>query len=121
MDLRMEAAGLSEMGDNIKAAGDKDFRVPAIDWTRTSRRVLTVEWIDAIPIGRSAAIDRAGLDREQLGINVIRIFLKHAMRDGFFHADMHQGNLFVDLQRAGRRDRLRHHGPARSAGKTIPR
>ncbi len=96
MDLRMEAAGLSEMADNIKASGDKDFRVPAIYWTRTSRRVLTVEWVDAIPLGDLAAIDRAGLDREQLGINVIRIFLRHAMHDGFFHADMHQGNLFVD-------------------------
>jgi len=96
MDLRMEAAGLSEMADNIKASGDTDFRVPAIDWTRTSRRVLTVEWVDAIPMADVAAIERAGIDRQQLGTNVIRIFLRHAMRDGFFHADMHQGNLFVD-------------------------
>ncbi len=96
MDLRMEAAGLSEMADNIRAAGDTDFRVPAIDWTRTARRVLTVEWIDAIPLGDLEAIDRAGLDRRTLGNNIIRAFLKHAMRDGFFHADMHQGNLFVD-------------------------
>nr|WP_119061718.1 2-polyprenylphenol 6-hydroxylase [Dichotomicrobium thermohalophilum] len=97
MDLRMEAAGLSEMHDNIQRHGDKDFRVPAIDWMRTSRRVLTVEWVDAIPLGDVAAIERAGLDRRQLGVNIIRAFLKHAMRDGFFHADMHQGNLFVDL------------------------
>ncbi len=96
MDLRMEAAGLSEMHDNITAGGDTDFRVPEIDWTRTSRRILTIEWIDAIPLGDIAAIERAGLDRRQLGINIIRSFLKHAMRDGFFHADMHQGNLFVD-------------------------
>jgi len=97
MDLRMEAAGLSEIHDNITKHGDTDFRVPAIDWTRTSRRVLTIEWIDAIPMGDIAAIERAGLDRHQLGTNIIRAFLKHAMRDGFFHADMHQGNLFVDL------------------------
>lgn len=96
MDLRMEAAALSEMADNIRAAGDTDFRVPSIDWTRTARRVLSVEWIDAIPLGDPAAIARAGLDRRTLGINIIRAFLKHAMRDGFFHADMHQGNLFVD-------------------------
>jgi len=96
MDLRMEAAALSEMADNIRTAGDADFRVPAIDWPRTSRRVLTVEWIDAIPLGDLDAIDRAGLDRRTLGVNIIRAFLKHAMRDGFFHADMHQGNLFVD-------------------------
>jgi ubiquinone biosynthesis protein len=96
MDLRMEAAALSEMADNIKAGGDKDFHVPEIEWPRTSRRVLTVEWIDAIPLGDIAAIERAGLDRRALGIKIIRAFLKHAMRDGFFHADMHQGNLFVD-------------------------
>jgi len=96
MDLRMEAAGLSEMADNIRSAGDADFRVPAIDWPRTARRVLTVEWIDAIPLADLEAIDRAGIDRRTLGINIIRAFLKHAMRDGFFHADMHQGNLFVD-------------------------
>jgi ubiquinone biosynthesis protein len=64
---------------------------------RTSRRVLTIEWVDAIPLGDIPAIERAGLDRHQLGTNIIRAFLKHAMRDGFFHADMHQGNLFVDL------------------------
>jgi len=97
MDLRMEAAGLSEMNDNIARHGDTDFRVPAIDWMRTSRRVLTIEWVDAIPLGDIPAIERAGLDRHQLGTNIIRAFLKHAMRDGFFHADMHQGNLFVDL------------------------
>ncbi len=97
MDLRMEAAGLSEMHDNITRHSDTDFRVPAIDWTRTSRRVLTIEWIDAIPLGDVPAIERAGLDRRQLGTNIIRAFLRHAMRDGFFHADMHQGNLFVDL------------------------
>ncbi len=97
MDLRMEAAGLSEMHDNIARHGDTDFRVPAIDWTRTSRQVLTIEWVDAIPLGDIPAIERAGLDRHQLGANIIRAFLKHAMRDGFFHADMHQGNLFVDL------------------------
>jgi ubiquinone biosynthesis protein len=96
MDLRMEAAALSEMAQNIQSHGDDDFRVPAIDWTRTSRRVLTLEWVDAIPIADNAAIDRAGIDRQALGNRVIRAFLKHAMRDGFFHADMHQGNLFVD-------------------------
>jgi ubiquinone biosynthesis protein len=97
MDLRMEAAGLSEMHDNIGRHDDKDFRVPAIDWMRTSRRVLTIEWVDAIPLGDIPAIERAGLDRHKLGTNIIRAFLKHAMRDGFFHADMHQGNLFVDV------------------------
>jgi ubiquinone biosynthesis protein len=57
---------------------------------------MTTEWVEAIPIADLAAIDRVGLDRTALGNHVIRTFLRHAMRDGFFHADMHQGNLFVE-------------------------
>jgi ubiquinone biosynthesis protein len=96
MDLRLEAAAMSEMAENIARAGDPGFRIPKVDWTRTSARVLTSEWIDAIPMKDLAAIDRAGIDRKTLGEHVIRSFLRHAMRDGFFHADMHQGNLFVE-------------------------
>jgi ubiquinone biosynthesis protein len=99
MDMRLEAAAISEMADNI--AGDADlpdgaFRVPAVDWRRTAQRVLTLEWIDGIPISDRAALAAAGHDLEALGLTVLRSFLRHAMRDGFFHADMHQGNLFVD-------------------------
>jgi ubiquinone biosynthesis protein len=94
MDLRLEAAALSEMADNTK--GDKGFRVPTIDWQRTSRRMLTIEWIDGTPIKDRARLIAAGHDLKALGLNVIRSFLNHAMRDGFFHGDMHQGNLFVD-------------------------
>jgi ubiquinone biosynthesis protein len=96
MDLRLEAAAISEMAENIARAGDPGIRVPKVDWTRTSARVLTTEWVDAIPISDLAAIDRAGIDRATLGNHVIRSFLRQAMRDGFFHADMHQGNLFVE-------------------------
>jgi ubiquinone biosynthesis protein len=96
MDLRLEAAAMSEMAENI--AGDPDFRVPTVDWRRTARRVLTSEWIDGTPIADHARLDAAGFDRKALGSTVMRSFLKHAMRDGFFHADMHQGNLFVDRQ-----------------------
>lgn len=94
MDLRLEAAAISEMAENI--AADSGFRVPTVDWTRTSRRVLTLEWIDGTPISDHAKLDAKGFDKRELGLTVIRAFLKHAMRDGFFHADMHQGNLFVD-------------------------
>ena len=94
MDLRLEAAALSEMADNIK--GDVGFRVPTIDWRRTSRRILTTEWIDGIPIKDRARIVADGHDPKAIGLTVIRSFLSHAMRDGFFHGDMHQGNLFVD-------------------------
>jgi ubiquinone biosynthesis protein len=96
MDLRLEAAAISEMAENIAKAGDTDFRVPKVDWERTARRVLTLDWIEGIKLTDMAAIEAAGLDRRALGLNVIRSFLKHSIRDGFFHADMHQGNLFVD-------------------------
>lgn len=99
MDLRLEAAAISEMADNIKADADTDggnFRVPDVDWLRTSKRVLTLEWIDGTPISDTEALAEQGHDLEALGLTVIRSFLRHAMRDGFFHADMHQGNLFVD-------------------------
>ena len=93
-DLRMEAAAISEMAANTK--DDEGFRVPQIDWQRTGKDVLTLEWIDGIPIADRAGLVAAGLDPKQIGIDLIRHFLRHAMRDGFFHADMHQGNLFVD-------------------------
>jgi ubiquinone biosynthesis protein len=94
MDLRLEAAALSEMAENT--ANDGDFRVPAVDWERTARDVLTMEWIDGTPLNDRAALAARGLDLPALGHAVIQSFLRHAMRDGFFHADMHPGNLFVD-------------------------
>lgn len=95
-DLRLEASALSELAENSRQ--DADFRVPRIDWERTGREVLTTEWIDGIPIANHAALDAAGHDRKKLAITAMQIFLRHAMRDGFFHADMHQGNLFVDAE-----------------------
>ena len=95
-DLRLEASALSELAENSK--DDRDFRVPKIDWERTGREVLTTEWIDGIPISNHAALDAAGHDRKALAVTAMQCFLRHAMRDGFFHADMHQGNLFVDAE-----------------------
>src|SRR6185437_13132283 len=94
MDLRMEAAAISEMAENTK--NDEGFRLPQVDWTRSARRVLTLEWIDGIPIADHAALRAAGYDLKALGARLMQAFLCHAMRDGFFHADMHPGNLFVD-------------------------
>ncbi len=96
MDLRLEAAAISEMAENIK--GDTGFRVPTVDWKRTSKRVLTLEWIDGFPIADTARLEAAGHNCRALGLTVLQSFLRHAMRDGFFHADMHQGNLLVDPQ-----------------------
>ncbi len=94
MDLRLEAAALSEMAENTR--NDPDFGVPAVDWDRTAHTVLTLDWIDGIPLSDRARLDAAGLDLKQLARTVIQTFLRHALRDGFFHADMHPGNLFVD-------------------------
>jgi ubiquinone biosynthesis protein len=94
MDLRLEAAALSEMADNTK--DDPDFRVPSVDWNRTAKDVLTLEWIGGTSLADHAALQAKGFDLKVLGRSVIQTFLRHALRDGFFHADMHPGNLFVD-------------------------
>ena len=94
MDFRLEAAALSEMAENTRE--DSDFRVPTVDWNRTAREVLTLEWIDGTPLNDHAALKAAGHDLPPLGHKVIQSFLRHALRDGFFHADMHPGNLFID-------------------------
>ena len=94
IDLRLEAAALSELAENT--AADADFRVPKPDWEFTARDVLVSEWIDAVALHRLDAIDAAGHDRRALARTVIQSFLRQAIRDGFFHADMHPGNLMVD-------------------------
>jgi ubiquinone biosynthesis protein len=94
MDFRLEAAAASEFGENL--AGDPDFRAPLIDWDRTTREVLTMEWIDGTPLSDPARLAQLGFDPPKLGRTLIQSFLRHALRDGFFHADMHQGNFFVD-------------------------
>jgi ubiquinone biosynthesis protein len=96
MDFRLEAAAASEFAENV--ADDPDFRIPSVDWDRTTREVLTLEWIDGIPLTDLDALKRAGHDLPRLGRIIIQSFLRHALRDGFFHADMHQGNLFIDPQ-----------------------
>ena len=94
MDFRLEAAALSEMAENTRE--DADFRVPTVDWDRTAREVLTLEWIVGTPLNDRAALEAKGYDLPALGRRVMQSFLRHALRDGFFHADMHPGNLFVD-------------------------
>jgi ubiquinone biosynthesis protein len=94
MDLRLEAAALSEMAENI--SNDPDFRVPAVDWDRTTHNVLTMEWVDGIPLSDIARLKQANVELPDLGRKLIQSFLRHALRDGFFHADMHPGNLFLD-------------------------
>jgi len=94
MDLRLEAAALSELAANI--AGDTGFRVPGVDWELTGRDCLTMEWIDGIKLTEVEAITAAGHDVRHLAATLVQSFLRQTLRDGFFHADMHPGNLFVD-------------------------
>jgi len=94
LDLRMEGAAASELAENTK--NDRDFRVPAIDWNRTAGHVLTSEWIDGTPIRDPKDVEAAGHDPKRIAVVVVQSFLTQALRDGFFHADLHPGNLFVD-------------------------
>jgi ubiquinone biosynthesis protein len=93
LDLRREAASASELAENMQAV--PGFIIPAIDWSRTSRRVMTMEWIDGIKLSDRDALIAAGHDRTELAARLVQAFLRQAIADGFFHADLHQGNLFA--------------------------
>ncbi|MXQ08190.1 2-polyprenylphenol 6-hydroxylase [Alphaproteobacteria bacterium GH1-50] len=93
LDLRLETASAAEFAANT--VGDQGFSVPEVKWFLSSRRVMTLAWVEGVPSGDVPAIDAAGHDRQALGERVLRMFLLHALRDGYFHADMHQGNLKV--------------------------
>jgi ubiquinone biosynthesis protein len=93
LDLRLETSSAAEFAANT--ARDEGFRVPEVHWFLSSRRVMTLGWAEGIPAGDVAAIDAAGLDRKVLGERILRLFLLHALRDGYFHADLHQGNLKI--------------------------
>ncbi len=94
MDLRLEAAALNEVGEAM--VGEPGFRVPQVDWQRTSRDVLTLEWVDGIRLSDIDALKAAGHDLSLLAVRLMQVFLRQAVRDGFFHADLHQGNIFVE-------------------------
>ena len=74
---------------------DLGFSLPEVKWELSSRRVMTLGWAEGLPLGDNAALDAAGHDRAVLSERVLQLFLQHALRDGYFHADMHQGNLKV--------------------------
>ncbi len=93
LDLRVESAAASEFAANT--AGDAGFQVPKVEWALTARRAMTLGWGEGIPANELAALDAAGQDRAALAERVLQLFLSHALRDGLFHADMHQGNLKV--------------------------
>ena len=93
LDLQREAASASELRENMVA--EPGYYIPEIDWRRTARRVLTLEWLDGIKLNDREALIAAGHDCEQLAATLVRAFLRQAVVDGFFHADLHHGNLFA--------------------------
>ena len=96
MDLRLEGAAASQIKENT--AADENFIVPAVDWARTGKAVLTTEWVEGSSVRSADELREAGHDPKAIANLVIQTFLTHALRDGFFHADMHPGNLFVDKE-----------------------
>jgi len=94
MDLRLEAAAASELAENF--AADAGFHVPRVDWQRTARRVLTLERVSGIPSDERHALIAAGFDPDRILARAAEIFFKQVFRDGFFHGDMHPGNIFID-------------------------
>jgi ubiquinone biosynthesis protein len=93
LDLRLESAAAAEFQANT--VKDEKFKVPSIRWHLSSRRVMTLDWVEGIGAGDNAALDAAGVDRPALAARILQLFLNHALRDGYFHGDMHQGNLKV--------------------------
>ena len=94
MDLRFEAAAANEFAENTE--NDSGFFVPKIYWNYTSEKVLTLDWVDGVSIREKDLINERNIDTKNIASNIIQHFLRHAVRDGFFHADMHQGNLFIN-------------------------
>lgn len=93
LDLRLEAAAASELAENF--ADHPGFQVPAVDWRRTARRVMTLERVGGLRIDDTAAVQAAGHDTQRIMAIAAEVFFRQVFVDGFFHADMHPGNVFV--------------------------
>jgi ubiquinone biosynthesis protein len=94
MDLRFEAAAANEYAENTK--NDIGFNVPKIYWNYTSENVMTLDWVEGISIRETDELSKRDVNTKKLAEDIIQNFLRHAVRDGFFHADMHQGNILID-------------------------
>ena len=93
LDLRLEAGGLDEM--RTVSEEDGFYFIPEVDWARSSKRVLTMNWLEGKPLTDPAALDGAHINRAELANKITRGFLSHAIKHGVFHADMHEGNMIV--------------------------
>jgi ubiquinone biosynthesis protein len=94
MDLRFEAAAANEYAENTK--NDAGFRVPQIYWNFTSENVMTLDWVEGVSIRETEDLIKRNINTKKIASDIIQHFLRHAVRDGYFHADMHQGNIFID-------------------------
>ena len=93
MDLMREGANASQLRANF--IGSDLLYVPQIYWDYTRRSVLVMERISGIPISQVQALKECGIDMRRLAHNGVEIFFTQAFSHGFFHADMHPGNIFV--------------------------
>ncbi len=93
LDLRVESSAAGEFAANTE--NDDGFRVPKVNWHYSSRHVMMLDWAEGLPYGEVEQIRAADHDLEAIAARTLQMFLRHALRDGFFHADMHQGNLKV--------------------------
>ena len=93
LDLRLETSAASEFAENT--SDDAGFALPAVIWPLSARRVMTAGWAEGVPAGDVAAIKEAGHDLEAIGRRMLELFLLHALRDGYFHGDMHHGNMKI--------------------------
>ena len=96
IDLRLEAAAQSEIRENI--INDDYFNVPDVYWDLTRKNILISDWVDAIPAKDMNKITEEGFNKKKIGKNILKTFLTSSIRDGLFHADMHQGNLFIEKE-----------------------
>ena len=93
LDLRMEAAAADEL--RSAAANDEGIRIPAVNWLLSGKRAVTVDWVDGVSLGDTEGLKEAGHDLPELARRILQAFLRQALRDGHFHADLHQGNVKV--------------------------
>ena len=112
LDLMREAANCSQLRRNFRRSSL--LKIPEIHWDWTGSEILVMERMAGIPIGRIPELVAAGIDLKRLGRAGVEIFFTQVFRDGFFHADMHPGNIFVAVDAGGpwqvHRARFRHHG-----------
>ncbi|MDL2283712.1 ubiquinone biosynthesis regulatory protein kinase UbiB [Oxalobacter sp. OttesenSCG-928-P03] len=96
LDLMREAANCSQFKRNF--ADSSLLIVPEIYWEYCSTGVIVMERVRGIPVSQTDRLVAEGLDLKKLAQNGVEIFLTQVFRDGFFHADMHPGNIFISVE-----------------------